>query len=73
MFKDDIGYWVHGKEIARFEDEELIEIRLTREMIRERREELRGDPRVDLRYSGTDLDHGAFLNGRRHDPGRGSS
>ena len=54
MFKDDLGYWVHGKEIVHFEDEDLIEIRLTRDVIRERREELRGDPRVTLRYSGAD-------------------
>ena len=28
MFRDDLAYWVHGKEIAHFEDAELIEIRL---------------------------------------------
>jgi hypothetical protein len=30
MFKDDLAYWLHGKEIAHLEDEDLIEIRLTR-------------------------------------------
>lgn len=54
MFKDDLGYWVHGKEIAHFEGDDLIQIRLTREFIRRHREELRSDPRVDLRYSGSD-------------------
>ena len=29
MFKDDLGYWLHGKETAHLEDEDLIEIRLT--------------------------------------------
>jgi hypothetical protein len=54
MFKDDLAYWVHGKEIAHFEDADLLEIRLTRGVIRHQRQELRGDPRVDLRYSGSD-------------------
>jgi hypothetical protein len=54
MFKDDLAYWVHGKEIAHFEPQNLIEIRLTREVIRRHQEELKGDPRVDLRYSGSD-------------------
>ena len=54
MFKDDLAYWVHGKEIAHFEGDDLIEIRLTREVIRSHRQELRSDPRVDLRYSGSD-------------------
>jgi hypothetical protein len=40
MFKDDLAYWVHGKEIAHFEDADLIEIRLTRSVVRERREVL---------------------------------
>lgn len=54
MFKDDLAYWVNGKEIAHFEANGLIEIRLTRAVIRERRGELKVDPRVDLRYSGSD-------------------
>lgn len=54
MFKGDFGYWVHGKEIAHFEDTNLIEIRLTREVVRSRREELKSDRRVDLRYAGSD-------------------
>ncbi|MCH7844385.1 MAG: DUF5519 family protein [Acidobacteria bacterium] len=54
MFKDDLGYWVHGKEIAHFENDDLIEIRLTRAVIRTRHEGLQGDPRIDLRYSGSD-------------------
>ncbi|MGQ0849628.1 MAG: luciferase domain-containing protein [Actinomycetota bacterium] len=54
MFRDDLAYWVNGKEIAHFESADLIEIRLTREVIRRRRAQLKGDPRVDLRYSGSD-------------------
>ena len=54
MFKGDLAYWVDGKEIAHFEDEDLIEIRLTRSGVRERRDALRDDPRVELRYSGSD-------------------
>jgi hypothetical protein len=52
MFKDDLAYWVHGKEIAHFETRDLIEIRLTRSVIRERRDVLKADSRIDLRYSG---------------------
>ncbi|MGH8946943.1 MAG: luciferase family protein [Acidimicrobiia bacterium] len=54
MFKDDLAYWVNGKEIAHFESADLIEIRLTREVIRRRRQQLKGDRRVDLRYIGSD-------------------
>jgi hypothetical protein len=54
MFKDDLGYWVHGKEIAHFEGHGVIDIRLTRSVVRERREVLRDDPRVDLRYPGSE-------------------
>jgi hypothetical protein len=54
MFKDDLAYWVHGKEIAHFETRDLIEIRLTRSVIRERRDVLRADPRIEIRYSGSD-------------------
>jgi len=54
MFKDDLAYWINGKEIALFESTDLIEIRLTREVVRRRRQEFKGDPRVDLRYSGSD-------------------
>jgi Family of unknown function (DUF5519) len=53
-FKDDVGYWVNGKEIAHFEGERAIDIRLTRAVIRDRRAELKADPRVRLRASGSD-------------------
>jgi Family of unknown function (DUF5519) len=53
-FKDDIGYWVNGKEIAHFEGDKAIDIRLTRAAIRDRRAELKADARVRLRASGSD-------------------
>jgi hypothetical protein len=55
MFKGgDLAYWVHGKEIAHFEDAGIVDVRLTRGVIRSRREALRSDHRVELRYSGSD-------------------
>jgi hypothetical protein len=53
-FKDDIGYWVNGKEIAHFEGDRAIDIRLTRAVIRDRRTELKADARVRLRPSSSD-------------------
>jgi hypothetical protein len=53
-FKEDFGYWVNGTEIAHFEGERAIDIRLTRALIRDRRADLRADPRVRLRASGSD-------------------
>lgn len=49
MFKDDLAYWVHAKEIAHFENRDLIEIRLTRSVIRDRRDVLKSDSRINLR------------------------
>jgi hypothetical protein len=53
MFKNDVAYWVNGKEIAHFEGP-AIDVRLTRSVIRDRRAELKADPRVRLRASGSD-------------------
>jgi hypothetical protein len=53
-FKDDTGYWVNGREIVHFEGVQAIDIRLTRGVIRDRRAQLRTDPRVRLRASGSD-------------------
>jgi Family of unknown function (DUF5519) len=53
-FKDGTAFWVNGTEIAHFEGARAIDIRLTRAQIRARRAELRGDPRVSLRASGSD-------------------
>jgi Family of unknown function (DUF5519) len=54
MFDEEMAYWVNGKEIAHFRGANAIELRLTREVIRDRRVELRADPRVELRNSSSD-------------------
>lgn len=54
MFAPRNAYWVNGKEIAHFEGDGLIEVRLTKAVIRERRAEFKADDRVELRPSGAD-------------------
>ena len=58
-FQEGLAYWVNGKEIAHFEGP-AIDIRLTREVIRQRRQDLKADPRVHLRRSGSDWLEVAF-------------
>jgi Family of unknown function (DUF5519) len=53
-FKDGPAFWAGGKEIAHFESEHAIDLRLTRAQIRARRAELRADPRVELRPGSSD-------------------
>ncbi len=53
-FKDGPALWANGKEIAHFEGERAIDLRLTRAEIRARRADLRADPRVSLRSSSSD-------------------
>jgi hypothetical protein len=53
-FKDGPALWVNGKEIAHFEGERAIDLRLTRAEIRARRASLRADPRVSLRSASSD-------------------
>ena len=53
-FKTSLAYWVNGTEILHFENESVVDIRLTRTAIRERRPQLRADHRVTLRPSGSD-------------------
>lgn len=52
-FKEGPALWVNGTEIAHLDDERVIDVRLTRGLIRARRAELRADPRVRLRRSST--------------------
>jgi hypothetical protein len=54
MFKAALAYWVNRKEIAHFESDSVIDIRLTRAVIRRRRAELRADGRVRLRPGSSD-------------------
>jgi Family of unknown function (DUF5519) len=53
-FKAGAAFWAGGKEIAHFEGEHAIDLRLTRAEIRARRAELRADPRICLRASASD-------------------
>lgn len=46
--------WVGRREIAHFDSGGELDVRLTRQVIRERRERLRSDRRVNLRSSGSD-------------------
>ena len=50
-FKDGPALWVDGTEIAHSDGENVIDVRLTRAVIRARRAELRADPRLRLRAS----------------------
>jgi hypothetical protein len=52
-FADVRGFWVNGKEIAHFEGG-VVDLRLSRAVIREHRARLKADPRVTLRRSGAD-------------------
>jgi hypothetical protein len=54
MFGHGTAYWVNGREIAHFEGDGDIEVRLTRPVIAERRRALKADDRVRLRPSGGD-------------------
>src|SRR5260221_4205178 len=54
MFGHGLAYWVNGTEIAHFEGDGIVEVRLTKAVIRGRRGELKVDPRVELRRSGAD-------------------
>jgi hypothetical protein len=56
VFSDGPGFWAGGKQMAHIRDEGpdgslVLEVRLTRGVIRDRRVELRADPRVTLRPS----------------------
>lgn len=48
-YKADLAYWVDGREIAHFEDDDLLDVRLTQAVIRRHRRTLEDDPRVELR------------------------
>ena len=45
--KDDLAYWLDGREIAHLEDNNVLDLRLTRGVIRQ----FKGDPRVVRRGS----------------------
>ena len=54
MFGPGDAWWCNGKEIAHFDSSAVLDVRLTRAVIRELRSVLRDDRRVELRKSGSD-------------------
>ena len=54
IFSDDMAYWVNGKEIAHFHGQDSLELRLTRPVIRELRDQLKAEPQVKLRNASSD-------------------
>ena len=54
MFRAGDGFWCNGTEIAHFDAPDVIDLRLTKQVIREMRKQLREDGRVQLRASGSD-------------------
>lgn len=48
------AFWVNGTEMAHFENDRVVELRLTRKVISANRPRLEEDERVDLRRSGSD-------------------
>ena len=53
-FSDGGAVWVGTREVAHAHDQGAVEIRLTKQEIRARRDELRADPRVTLRKNASD-------------------
>lgn len=54
MFGHGRAFWANGKEVVHFQEETTVQVRLTRPIIRERIDELRADPRVELRSRASD-------------------
>lgn len=54
MFGTDDAIWCNGKEIAHFDADDVVDVRLTKAVIREMRAELRSDERVTLRKRASD-------------------
>ncbi|MEX0781342.1 MAG: luciferase family protein [Dehalococcoidia bacterium] len=54
VFSTGPAYWVNGKQVAHFVDEQRMELRLTKPVIRELRASLKADSRVELRTSASD-------------------
>lgn len=53
-FASGPALWVGKSEVAHFDGERTLDVRLTREVIRRRRDELKQDPRVQLRKGTSD-------------------
>ena len=48
------AFWVAGKQVANLYDRERLELRLTKPVIRQHRDRLRAEPRVELRRNPSD-------------------
>lgn len=46
--------WVGRREVAHIDSDDVLDIRLTRDVIRSERDALKADPRVTLRWSSSD-------------------
>ena len=53
-FGSESALWVGTREVAHFDDERTLDIRLTKPEIRRRRDELKADERVTLRRNASD-------------------
>jgi hypothetical protein len=53
-FSPGPAVWVGKREVAHFDDPDVLDVRLTRGAIRDRRSELRNDDRVELRPGTSD-------------------
>jgi hypothetical protein len=53
-FGAETAIWVGTREVAHFDDEHTLDVRLTRQVIRDRRGELTADDRVTLRRGTSD-------------------
>lgn len=50
-FSDRAAWWIDGMEIAHFDNENVLDIRLTAPLIRARRQELNEHPEIEFRRS----------------------
>jgi hypothetical protein len=54
IFGEGDAFWVNGKQIGHFREEDVLDLRLTRGAISAQRSRLKTDPRVELRPSSSD-------------------
>lgn len=54
IFYEEDAFWVNGKQIAHFREDDVLELRLTRRAISAQRARLKDDPRVELRAGSSD-------------------
>jgi Family of unknown function (DUF5519) len=52
-FSDRPAWWIEGKEIAHMDSDSVLDIRLTRQVIRARRHDLVKHPEITFRRSGS--------------------